>query len=502
MYGGGKIVSALTATFAAIATVCALAATFTVSDYYIFNRFLEFGVVFPLCQWLKKAGLILIILAAFFKSRRCADSAKYFLPVFVIVSCFTFGKFFDIAPSAQNTNEEIFNSVNSIIPKWLNIALFIAENVSLIACCALFFVRDGFAIDKKSLKALPAAILGAIPLNIFENFFDIEKIAKDSPLRFYNFTVWHFIAICALATFTLCLYYYLKNFTREEQDKCLAAIAVSLLLQYHSKDSMVMGDGYNVYRTVWACLPLFICNIGVYMSSASVIFKKRWLYSIAFFVHAVGALTVFVYFGKDEMSNYGIFCSYSILYFCYTHCFLFALCVLPSALGHYRFRIKDCIIPLAYYFGVIIVASLSSGGVSALSTTWTAANGEGLTYDGVYVTGGEIIGGAGFMRPNYAFTQVNPLPFEVPNLIKLGGIFKYINIFYVLLVYAAYVGLFFAFYGLYGAYLAVLYRVVNRNKNGAKNLKNSEDLDNVENASGAKNVSGAAQSEAAPANGE
>lgn len=94
-----------------------------------------------------------------------------------------------------------------------------------------------------------------------------------------------------------------------------------------------MGDGYNVYYTVLACLPLFICNIGVYMASISVILKKRVLYAIAFFVHAVGALTVFVYFGKDEMSNYGIFCSYSILYFCLTHCLLFALSVLPTAWG-------------------------------------------------------------------------------------------------------------------------------------------------------------------------
>ena len=56
--------------------------------------------------------------------------------------------------------------------------------------------------------------------------------------------------------------------------------------------------------------------------------------------------------------------------------------------------------------------------------------------------------------PNYAFTQVNPLPFEVPNLIPIKGL-KHINVFYVVLVYVAYVCLFFAFYGAYRAFLAV-----------------------------------------------
>lgn len=446
-------------TLAAVAAVCALFLTFTVGDYYIFNRMGEYGVIFSLSQWAKKAGLILIVLAVFFGCKSCADAVKYVLPVFVILSCFLFGDFFDIVPPAENTNEEIFNSVNLFFPKWLNITLYSIQNVALAACCALFVVRDGFKAAGKSFIALPCALLAAMPLNLFENFFKIENIAEDSFLRFYNFTIWHFLAICVLAGSTVGLYFFLKDRSREQQDKYLAALAVCLLLQYHSKDSVVMGDGYNVYRTVWACLPLFICNIGVYVASASVIFKKKFLYAISFFIHAVGALTVFIYFGKDEMSNYGIFCSYSILYFCLTHCILFALCVLPSALGHYRFKIKDCLVPLIYYFAVIVIASVASALVSHASTLWTAADGSHLVYDDFYVTGTTLtenaIGGLGFMRPNYAFTQVNPLPFAVPNLIPLGGVFKYINVFYVLLVYVAYVCLFFAFFGVYRAYLAV-----------------------------------------------
>ena len=439
----------------AAAAVFALLLTFTVSDYYIFNRMGygagQFDVFFCLSQWFKKAGLILLLLAVFFKSKSCAQVVKYFLPLFVVLSCFLFGNFFDVTIEAATTNEEIFNSINLLFPKWLNVTLFFAQNATYIACCALLFLIDGFAFEKRSLISLALAVAGAMPLNIFENFFDAENF-KDSFLWFKNFTIWHLLAILVLIAVTVGLYNFLKNKPRERQDKYLAAIAIILLLQYHSKDSMVLGDGYNVYNTIIACIPLFICNIGVYVASISVLVKKKALYAISFFVHAVGALTVFVYFGKNEMSNYGIFCSYSILYFCLTHCLLFALCVLPSALKHYKFAVKDCIVPLVYYFGVIIVASVSSTLISDASTRWVASDGSHLIYDGVYVQGLSEDGTA-FMKPNFAFTQTNPLPFDVPNLIPLGGAFRYMNLFYVLLVYVAYVCLFFAFYGLYRAYL-------------------------------------------------
>ncbi|MDE7306552.1 MAG: YwaF family protein, partial [Clostridia bacterium] len=299
----------------------------------------------------------------------------------------------------------------------------------------------------KSFIWLPFAFVACAPLNIFENFFDINKISENSFLRFKNFTLWHFLAILILAGFTIGAYYFLKNKDKKTQDGFLIAAAITLLVQYHSKDSMVMGDGYNVYHTVFACIPLFICNIGVYVASISVMLKKKVLYAISFFIHAAGALTVFIYFGKDEMSNYGIFCSYSILYFCLTHCLLFALSVLPTALGHYKFKFKDCLIPLGYYFGVIIVASLSSALVSSASMSFT--------YNGYTLQDGE------WLMPNYAFTQINPLPFDLP-MVKLT-VWKYnLNILYILGLYAAYVGLFFAFTGAYYAFLAVRKKVLER----------------------------------------
>lgn len=438
--------------------VFTLLLTFTVGDYYIFSRWSQFGAMFCISQWVKKAGIILITLAVFFGCKSCADCVKYVLPVFVVISCCLFGDFFRVVPEIAegDTNAEIFFKVNNGFPAWLNVTLFILQSACMLACCALLIVRDEErAVKAKSFISLPLALLASIPLNIFENFFDINTIPKDSFLRFYNFTFWHFLAICMLVGATVGLYYFLKKKDKATQDKYLAALAVTLLLQYHSKDSLLLSDGYNVYNTVIAALPLFICNIGVYVACLSVIFKKRALYAMSFFVHAVGALTVFVYFGKNDMSNYGIFCSFSILYFCTTHCLLFGLCTLPSALGHYKFKIKDCIIPLIYYFIVIIISSVASTLVSDASTKWVANDGvTHLIHDGVYVQG-ITEDGIAFMKPNFAFTQTNPLPFDIPNIIPLGGAFAYINLFYVILVYIAYVCLFFAFYGAYLIFLKV-----------------------------------------------
>lgn len=423
-----------------------LVLTFTVSDYYIFNRIGEFGFFFVVSQWVKKSGLLLLPLAAYFGKRCCADIAKYILPVFVAVSLFTFGGYFDITMLTDGASpaDKVYASINEFIPKAANEALFFTAAAFQFLICALLFLRDGWKVEAKSFIYLPFALLAVMPLNIFENFFDINSIPQDSFLRFGNFTLWHFLAIVILVGFTVGAYFFLKKLDGNRQRDFLAAAAIVLLIQYHSKDSMVMGDGYNVYHTVFACIPLFICNIGVYVASFSVIFRKKLLYAISFFVHAAGALTVFIYFGKDEMSDYGIFCSYSILYFCLTHCLLFALSVLPSALGHYKFKPKDCIIPLIYYCFVIVVATVASGLVSSASTKFS--------YDGYTLQEGE------WLTPNYAFTQINPLPIPFDYIpFTIGNCTFYLS--YLIALYVVYVGLFWIFTGGYYAFLAVRRRI-------------------------------------------
>ncbi|MBD5132052.1 MAG: YwaF family protein [Clostridiales bacterium] len=425
--------------------------SFTVSDYYIFNRISKYGFIFVFSQWIKKAGLLLLPLAVYYRKKCCADIAKYVLPIFVIISCFTFGDFFDATSITENSTpaDLCFASINEFIPKPLNITLFFISNALYLVVCVGLFLRDGYKVNAKSFIYLPFAVIACMPLNLFENFFEINNFGRNHFLWFKNFTLWHALALIVLGGFAVAQYYFLRNKSARNKQDFLAAIAIVLLIQYHSKDSVLLGDGYNVYRYVFSAVPLFICNIGVYTASLSIFTRKRVLYAISFFVHAVGALSVFIYFGDDAMSNYGIIFSYSILFFCTTHCLLFALSVLPAALGQYRFRIKDCIIPLVYYFTVIVLATVASGLVSSFL--------EGYTYNGYALHFNN--GNGDFNLPNYAFTQVNPLAFDLPVLAL--RIWKWdMNMVYVLLLYLFYVAMFWTYNGLYYAFLAIRKKVL------------------------------------------
>ncbi len=438
--------------FAGVLLAISLVLTFTVSDYYIFDKFTQYNPLFIICQWVKKAGLLLVALAAFLKKRSCADIAKYFLPLFIIVSLFTYGDFFDITMLTEGASpaDKVYAHINEFMPKSVHQLLFFLESEFMLAACAALFVRDGFKVELKSFRWLPVAIVAVTPLNIFENFYNENLFDNRSPefvgdsfLLFKSFTVWHLLVVAILVAFTIGCYYFLRNKPKEKQNDYLVAMAVVLLIQYHSKDSAVMGDGYNVYYTVFACIPLFICNIGVYVACLSVFLRKKVLYAISFFVHAAGAITVFLYFG-DKISNYGIFCGYSIMYFCLTHCLLFTLSVMPTALGHYKFRPKDAIIPLIYYCIVIIIAAVASALVTSASMTFSY--------------GGYTLQESEWLYPNYAFTQKNPLP--IPEPVLNVRIWKCdMNIAYLIILYAVYVGLFYAMNGAYYAILAIKKRV-------------------------------------------
>lgn len=441
--------------FTGILLAISLVLTFTVSDYYIFDKFTTYNPLFIICQWIKKAGILLLPLAVFLKKQSCADIAKYVLPVFVVISLFTYGQFFDITMMTESASaaEKVYASINEFIPKTWHMILFFVESELMLASCAMLFIRDGFKVKAKSFRFLPLAIFAVMPLNIFENFYNENLFDIRSPeyikghfLLFKSFSVWHLLVLIILVGFTIGCYYFLRNKDKKKQNEYLIAMAVVLLIQYHSKDSVVMGDGYNVYTTVFACIPLFICNIGVYVACLSVFLKKRILYSISFFVHAAGALTVFAYFG-DRISNYGIFCGYSILFFCLTHCLLFVLSILPTALGHYKFRPKDAIIPLIYYCLVIVVAAVSSALVTSASMEFSY--------------GGYTLGESEWLYPNYAFTQNNPLPIQEPVLPVTIWRCE-MNIAYLIILYAVYVGLFYALNGAYYAFLAIRKRVLKR----------------------------------------
>ena len=79
----------------------------------------------------------------------------------------------------------------------------------------------------------------------------------------------------------------------------------------------------------------------------------------------------------------------------------------------------------------------------------------GFTYNGYTLQDGE------WLMPNYAFTQINPLPFSVP----VWGLTIWkceLNMLYILGLYAAYVAIFYAMNGGYYAFLAIRKKALSR----------------------------------------
>ena len=96
---------------------------------------------------------------------------------------------------------------------------------------------------------------------------------------------------------------------------------------------------------------------------------------------------------------------------------------------------------------MIVVAAVASAVVTSASM--------GFTYDGYTLQDGE------WLYPNYAFTQKNPLPISEPVLsVKIWKCDM--NIAYLIILYAVYVGLFYAMNGGYYAFLAIRKRVLGR----------------------------------------
>ncbi|MCD8293882.1 MAG: YwaF family protein [Clostridia bacterium] len=453
-----------------ILLVCGFLSTLTVSDYYIFNRFGEFYKSFIISQWVKKCGYVLFPMAIFLNRRSAADVAKYFLPIFIVISAFLYGDFFSVTMATEGASAAtmIYAGINEFMPEWVVRMLYYLENGLMAILCVGLFVRDGYKIYPRSFILAPVTMILMMPLNIFENFYDAGSIASDSILNFGSFTIWHFLALLYLAGLTIGVYYLLKH--RSEKDKwdILRYLALVMVWQYCSRNSMLMGDGYNVYHTIFTAFPLYICNIGVFIALIAVFTKKRVFLSMAFFIHAAGALTMFVYFGRPEMSNYGIFCSYTTVYLVVTHAWLFVLCVMPAALGLYKWRPKDAVIPLIYYLVFIILATVVSGVITSYSMT--------LSYNGVYLTEDELI------VPNYSFTQIDPLPIYNPPNIPFT-IWKYeFNLFYLIFLYLFYVAIFYTFNGLYYLFSYCHKRFINRRgtfMNPAPDAPGDEALENA-----------------------
>lgn len=404
--------------------------------YYIYGHIDEVGIGIIIFGWIKLSALLVLPLAVFMNVRSAKNIAKYLYFPIALLSLLFVNKYAGLSKVVITDEEKIFFLINDIISQSSYAFLYISESVLIAATSLLLGILNGYKIsDLKSFIWLPLALLAVTPLNIFDNAVRLLSNGVYSFFKFKNFSVWHFLSLFILATMSIAAYFVLKKRSPRFVRVSMCALAITMLIQYISKNSMIVGDGYNVYYTLINALPLFICNIGVFIVALSIFSKKKFLYALGFFIHAGGALSVFVYFGRDELSNFGTIFNYSFLYFTLTHALLFLLCIMPTCLSLYKFSLKNCIAPLVCFFCFIIFSSLTSAAISNIEFSAPGVN--------------TLIQ----INPNFAFTQVNPLPIPLPPVFitVFGGL--RIDILYNFILYLVYVSIFFAFYGCYRIFI-------------------------------------------------
>lgn len=411
----------------------------TFNMYHIYSHMVDFSPLLIVTELFKISAYLVVPLAVFLRHKTSRDILKLIFGIVALLSFSCIVEYSSMVKTALNTPNpnhldpvtlEIYDSINLFMPRSAIFAMFALTDFILLSLAILVFLEDGLSKnDCKSLLYYPIYILCCLPLNIFA---EIAPLLSEPVLKFTvfeNFSFWHFLMFALLIFFTLLSYFLLRRKDPRKQLFYLRAMAVILMIHFASKDSMLIGDGYNIYNIVLSAIPLFICDIGKFIVLLSVWTKKKVFFDIAFFVHAVGALTVFFYMGKDQ--NFGpVFC-YSFLYFTSTHLLLFMLSVLPVMLGLTSFHLKDCLIPAAYYACVVVVATATSVAITNLSATWTTPAMQHLSE---------------LLYLNFAFTQICPIPLEFPSFLNVKIGLCEVNFVYVVSLYLSYLGLFIAFY--------------------------------------------------------
>ena len=445
---------------------------------------------FSVFGWFKLAGLVAIPCAVFLKTNRFNAPIKFLLVLIPLISLAFIPYYMGQVNIPANYQQAIHHDMNNFMPCALVLALFIVEALLMSGIAVLFWVRDikntklklaeninkeqndslnelnklneepntqknppqsnkpntqsnsklnsffnlvKSQSSKKEWLSFLFIFLASLPLNLFDNIFGYGRpVTPDSFafsfLEVANFTMWHLLVFQAVFVLTFVAYKILKNKDSAARYRYLRVLSIVLAVQWMNRASMLIGDGYNIYYTIVSFIPLFICNIGVIVAIIAIFTKNKILQNISFFVHGAGALTVFFFFGRDEISNFGTIFNYSFIYFILTHIVLFMICVLPTLLKEHTFKAKNTLIPSAYYAVVILIAVLSAEGVTA------------LTYNayGIY----------GMIVPNFSFTQVSPIPNPIPPFYLNLGALSF-DIIYLVILFFFYVAIFFTYWGGY-----------------------------------------------------
>ena len=434
-----KSLAIATKILAGLFLLCLVLDTFTFNLYHVFSRPSDYSVLLVLTQILKIAATLLVPLAVFLNHRTSKNILRFIYPVVSIASYICFNEYCSIVKTASNTPNynnldpvtlEIYDSINLFMPTWAIQTLFLLENALLFLIPVLLLFQDPIrARDFKSILFLPVAVLVSLPLNIFTEVVPLLSEETRDFLTVDNFNLWHFLFLFLVFFLTALAFFLLRGLSTEKQIFYLRAGAIVLTIHFMSKNSMLIGDGYNVYNIILSSIPLFICDIGKFLVFFAVFFRRKIFYDISFFVHSAGAVSVFFYLGT--IHNFGTILNYSFPYFAITHLLLFALAVLPIMLGHSSFRGKDAIVPSLYYGVVIVVATVVSVSITNLSATWTTSDGEHLPE---------------LLELNFAFTQERPIPIPTPEVLTVTIGHCQVDFLYLPILYLVYVAIFVLFF--------------------------------------------------------
>lgn len=412
--------------------------SFSYEIYYFYGHLdtLKYNFFMVISELVKLSAILILPLAIYKKNPSARAMAKFILPLFAMLSLFFINSYvnqdMDFIKNDGLSFEQIntLNKINLFINKDLVRVLFVLKSVLIVVSSGLlYFYSDTNVCDLKSLWYYPIYILLVLPLNLFENISRHFNQSTKNGLMFSNFSIYHFAFLILVLVMTYIAYRILRKLAREKQEYYLLLLCIVMFIHFLSKNSLVVGDGYSKYTNFTASIPLFICDIGKYVILLALITKKDIFYKIAYFVHAAGAISVFVYLGKDATSDFKLVCDYSFLYFTISHLLLFMLCVLPRFLGFFDFKFKDSFRPIIYYGIVIVIATITSNIISNFSFKL------GFT---------EVI------YPNYAFTQISPIEADLPQFMNIKIGYVNVDFLYLIILYAVYIAIFYTVYVVFG----------------------------------------------------
>ena len=402
----------------------------TFKYYFKFSRVNGFAdFLFCLLMWVKLTAPAVLALALFYGSKNARNISKYLYPLISALLLIFSGYYFKLEHEAITELEQLYIRLNTLFPNAFTDFLYVFECVLLFTLSTLLLLFDEKkAEDFKSFKYFPLFLLVCYPLNLTENVIKYFSPQVKSFFAYSNFSVWYFLTLLAVGLITYFTYKHLSKKDRTYQDKFLAALTVCLLIQFLSRMSVGIADGYNTKHTLIELAPLYICNIGTFVVAFAIFFRLKILYKISFFVHGAGAVSVFLYTGRPELSNWGTVFSYNYMSFAVTHMLLFMLCFLPYFLRYFEFKTKDIYVCFCYYMVTLSIAVI----FSALVSSQTFFYGEGLEY---------------VFEPNYSFTQISPFAVPLPQI--NFTLFNYrFNLIYLILLYFDYILIFITQYSL------------------------------------------------------